>query len=248
MLNMYGVRIKESLEQQQYNANWRQQYEKEQERSRNIAIEAIREGRAHQAQIDQIRRDSSPGGALDPVKLDAERRVAQQQADFEAKNARRAQEQAAAAAAAATEAENRRLTAERQMSRNDRLKAAADAAAAAAAAEVQKAAANSLPNLIANAVATGKCDAPNLVNTAIFQSAQCQSYRGVQSDKSKAAIIAVNKKANDEASKRLADALTNNKAAVEKVKKPPAKLKAKEKAKKAFAKGIAKIKKQNRRR
>jgi hypothetical protein len=241
---MYGVRIQESLEQQQYNANWRQQYEKEQERARQVAIERIRTGTATQANIDQIRRDSMPGGALDPAKLDAERRVAQQQADFEAKNAKRAQEQAAAAAAA----EERRLTAERQMSRNDRLKAAADAAAAAAAAEVQKAAANSLPNLIANAVATGKCDAPNLVNTAIFQSAQCQSYRGVKSDKNRADIIAVNKKANDEASKKLTDALNNRKSAVEKVKKSPAKLKAKEKAKKAFAKGIAKIKKQNRRR
>lgn len=137
---------------------------------------------------------------------------------------------------------------ERNKPRNQKLKEAADAAAAAAAAEVQKAAANSLPNLIANAVATGKCDSPNLVNTAIFQSAQCRSYRGIQTDKNKADIIAVNKKAADEASKKLADALTNKKTAAEKVKKPPAKLKAKEKAKKAFAKGIAKIKKQNRRR
>lgn len=132
---------------------------------------------------------------------------------------------------------------ERNKPRNQKIKEAADAAAAAAAAEVQKAAANSLPNLIANAVATGKCGAPNLVNTAIFQSAQCQSYRGVQSDKSRAAIIAVNKKANDEASKKLTDALNNRKSAVAKVKKSVSKLKEKAKNKKSFAKGIAKMKK-----
>ena len=137
---------------------------------------------------------------------------------------------------------------ERNKPLNQRLKEAADAAAAAAAAEVQKAAANSLPNLIANAVATGKCNSPSLVNTAIFQSGACQDYRDPQRKAIKDAMIADNKKKSDLASKKLADALTNKKAAVEKVKKPPAKLKAKEKAKKAFAKGIAKIKKQNRRR
>ena len=132
MLNMYGVRIEESLEQQQYNASWRQQYEKEQERARGIAIERIRTGTATQSQIDQIQRDSSSGGALDPNRLNAERAAAIQQAEFEAKNAKRAQEQAAAAAAA----EERRLYAERNMSYNDRQKAAADAASAAATAAV----------------------------------------------------------------------------------------------------------------
>lgn len=58
------------------------------------------------------------------------------------------------------------------------------------------------------------------------------------------AVVAANSTSNPkESGVKLAKAINNNKS-----KKQPAKLKAKEKAKKAFAKGIAKIKKQNRRR
>lgn len=58
------------------------------------------------------------------------------------------------------------------------------------------------------------------------------------------AVVAANSTSNPkEAGVKIAKAINNNKS-----KKQPAKLKAKEKAKKAFAKGIAKLKKQNRRR
>ena len=159
---------------------------------------------------------SMPGGILDPVRLDAERRKSQQNADFQADKA--AREGALEAARQAATA--RSLLAQRQMSRNDRIKAAADAAAAETAAAAQQAAANSLPNLIANAVATKKCDQPQLINMFIYQSAECQSYRAAQNEEYKARVISVNKAADDAAAKKLAGAVANQQAARAAVRAP----------------------------
>ena len=142
---------------------------------------------------------------------------------------------------------------ERNKPLNQRLKEAVSSAQAGVAVAVQDARAIRIEGLISGAVANGQCFSG--AQSEVLNSAVCKSHREtVFANKAKgmttaqAVQAALKPPTPKEVGTKLSNALTNHKAAVEKVKKPPAKLKAKEKAKKAFAKGIAKIKKQNRRR
>jgi len=151
---------------------------------------------------------------------------------------------------------------ERNKPLNQRLKEAAGAAGAAATAVVQAAAAvpdaraERIAGLISNAVASGTQCFSGI--REVMTAPVCVAHRaaffanrakGMSINEAREAAINPPKpQTPKETGNKVAKALTNNKAALEKVKKSPAKLKAKEKAKKAFAKGIAKIKKQNRRR
>lgn len=125
-----------------------------------------------------------------------------------------------------------------------------------AAAAVPDARAERIAGLISNAVASGTQCFSGI--SEVMTAPVCVAHRaaffanrakGMSINEAREAAINPPKpQTPKETGAKVAKALADNKSAVEKVKKSPAKLKAKEKAKKAFAKGIAKIKKQNRRR